>query len=91
MWKRLYANYPSFLSDFNETWNFSTDFPKTQTSNFIKIRPVGAELFDADGQTDMMKLTVAIRNFTDVPKNIKQAAWWKVIMRQEKLKPHIFK
>jgi hypothetical protein len=23
-----------------------------QISNFMKIRPVGAELFDADGQTD---------------------------------------
>jgi hypothetical protein len=24
----------------------------TQISNFIKIRPVGAQLFHADGQTD---------------------------------------
>jgi hypothetical protein len=28
-------------------------------SSFIKIRPVGAELLHADGQTDMTKLTVA--------------------------------
>jgi len=27
----------------------------------MKIRPVGAELFHADGQTDMTKLTVATR------------------------------
>jgi hypothetical protein len=26
-------------------------------------RPVGAQLFHADGQTDMTKLTVAFRNF----------------------------
>ena len=25
---------------------------KTQLSNFMKIRPVGAELFHADGRTD---------------------------------------
>jgi len=28
----------------------------------MKIRPVGAELLHADGQTDMTKLTVALRN-----------------------------
>jgi len=44
----LHAKY-QFLSDFNETWIFSTSFSKsTQISNFIKIRPVGAELFYAD-------------------------------------------
>jgi len=33
----------------------------------MKIRPVGAELFHADGQTYMMKLTVAFRNFAKAP------------------------
>jgi len=37
------------------------------------MRPVGAELFHADRQTDwrtdMMKLKVAFRNFADVPIN----------------------
>jgi hypothetical protein len=37
--------------------------------NFIKIRPVGAELFHADGQTDMTKLLVAFRSFTNAPQN----------------------
>ena len=32
-------------------------------SNFNKIPPVGAELFHADGHTDMTKLTVAFRGF----------------------------
>ena len=44
----------------------------TQTSNFMKIRPVGAELFyadgRADGQTDMTKLIVDFRNFSKAPK-----------------------
>ena len=35
----------------------------------MKIHPVGAELFHADGQTDMMKLTVAFCNFAYMLKN----------------------
>ena len=35
----------------------------------MKIRPVGAKLFHADGRTDMKKLTVAFRNFANAPKN----------------------
>jgi hypothetical protein len=38
-------------------------------SNFMKFRPVGAELFHADGQTNMTKLIVAFRNFVNAPKN----------------------
>ena len=30
----------------------------------MKIRPVGAELFHADGQKEMTKLIVVFRNFT---------------------------
>jgi hypothetical protein len=48
---------------------FST---KAQISNFIKIRPVEAELFHTDRQTDMTKLTVAFRNFANAHKNVKQ-------------------
>jgi len=40
----------------------------TQISNFKKIRPVGAEAFHADGQTDMTKLVVTFRNFSKAPK-----------------------
>jgi len=34
----------------------------------MKIRPVGAEFFQADGRTDMMKLVVAVRNISNTPK-----------------------
>ena len=34
----------------------------------MKVHPVGAELFHADGQTDVTKLMVAIRNFSNSPK-----------------------
>jgi hypothetical protein len=35
----------------------------------MKIRPVGAELFNADRRTDMTKLIVAFRNFANAPKS----------------------
>jgi len=39
----------------------------------MKIRPVGAELFHADrqteGQTDMAKLVITLRNSGNAPKN----------------------
>jgi len=45
-------------------------FPKNpQVSNFINFRAVEAELFHADEQTDKTKVTVAFRNFTNVPKS----------------------
>ena len=34
----------------------------------MKFRPVGAELFYADGRTDMTKLVVAFRIFANAPK-----------------------
>jgi hypothetical protein len=40
--------------------NFLDRFSKNPLiSNFMKIRPVGAELFHADGQREMAKLTAA--------------------------------
>jgi hypothetical protein len=50
----FHVKYSLFLSDFNESWTSSIDLPKniTPTANLIKIRPVGAELFRTDGQTD---------------------------------------
>jgi hypothetical protein len=35
----------------------------------MKIRPVGSELFHADGRTDTMKLIVFFRNFANAPYN----------------------
>ena len=57
IWSKMYiglhVKYPLFLSDFNETWIFWTDFQNsTSVLNFMKIHPVGAELFHADGRTD---------------------------------------
>ena len=70
MYLSLHVKYLLVLSDFNAIWNFLDRFSKNgQTSNFMKVRPVGAELFHADGQTDMTKLIVALRNFANETKN----------------------
>ena len=37
----------------------------------MKIRPIGAELFHADGRTDMTKLIVAFRHFANAPETNK--------------------
>jgi len=37
----------------------------------MKIRPLGAELFHADGQTNMKKPTVIFHNFAKAPKDAK--------------------
>ena len=39
-------------------------------TNFMKIRPVGAESFDAGGRTDMTKLTVALRKFANASQKV---------------------
>jgi hypothetical protein len=73
MYVGLHVQYRLLLSDFDETWIFSTDFPKnTDISNFMKIRPVGEEFFlverQIDGWTDMTKVTVPFCNFANAPK-----------------------
>jgi hypothetical protein len=41
------------MSDFNENFNFLDRFlQNTQLHSFMKIHPMGAELFHADGRTD---------------------------------------
>jgi acyl-[acyl carrier protein]--UDP-N-acetylglucosamine O-acyltransferase len=49
--------------------NFADTISKNgQISNFVKIGAVRAELFHADERTDVMKLSVALRNFATAPK-----------------------
>ena len=44
--------YPSFLSDFKLNFNSDRFTKCTQIPNFMKIQPVGAELFHAERQID---------------------------------------
>ena len=66
----IFVNVKLFLSEFNETWIFSTVFKKIPNFPiFMKILPVGAELFHADRRSDMAKLIVAFRNFANTLEN----------------------
>ena len=52
--------------------NFLDRFSKSiQKLNFIKIRPVEADLFHAEGRTDLMKQIVAFHCFAKAPKHEK--------------------
>jgi hypothetical protein len=52
MYIDFYVKYPLFLPDFNENLISLIDFRKIlKYQNFVKIRPVRAELFHADRQT----------------------------------------
>jgi len=67
---RLHIKHSLFLSDFNQTRMIPTYFRKKPSNiKFMKIHPVGAELFRVGGrtdrETDMTKLTVACRHFTN--------------------------
>jgi len=42
-------------------------FEKYWNANLIRVYPVAAELFHADGQTDTTKLIVFFRNFANAP------------------------
>jgi hypothetical protein len=51
---------------------FSGHFKKnTQISNFMKIRPMGAEFFRADRRTDIYRI-VSSRNFANALKEPKE-------------------
>jgi len=61
---------PVIYVRFQWNLNFLERYSKNnQISNFMKIRPVGAELFHADGQTDITKLIIVFSNFATAPKN----------------------
>jgi hypothetical protein len=68
--KSLQVNCPFSFSRFEWNLNFLNRISeKAQISNFIKIRPLGAELFHSDEQADMTKLTVAFHSFVNERKN----------------------
>jgi len=65
---RSSCKVPVILVRFYWNWKNQDRFSKNaQISNFMKIRPVGAELLHADGQTGMTMLIVALRNVANSP------------------------
>ena len=58
MYNGVHVKYPLLLSNLNETLFYSTDFPKMlKYTNFMKICPLGAELFHVDGWMDGQRQT----------------------------------
>jgi hypothetical protein len=58
---------PVILASLSRNLNFLDRLSSTQTSNLMKIRSVGAELFHAGGRTVMTKPIAAFRNFANAP------------------------
>ena len=70
MYIGLRVKYTLFCSNFNETCIFLDSFSRNiEKPNFMKIRPVGAQLFHADGRTDITKSIVPFRNSAKSLKN----------------------
>jgi len=67
MYIGLQVEYPLYISGFNGTRIFLTDFRKIPITNFKKIRPVGAEMFHTDGQTgiDISNINSRFSQFCD--------------------------
>ena len=75
---------PFILVRFSTKLEFFDRFSKNlEISIFTKNRPVEAELFHVDGQTDMKKLIVAFRSFVKAPKGapwcLQKRCLWNVI------------
>jgi hypothetical protein len=91
------VKYQSFLSNFNETSNFLTDFlkKKTQIPNFIKIRTVGVKFFYADrqtgGRTEIMKLGVALSTLLNAPNKVRGQKLYIFLLLAQKLIVYILK
>jgi hypothetical protein len=71
MYIGCHVKCPLFMSDFNETWIFLTDFRKYSNIKFRGNSSSGRRgvlRWRTDGRIDMTKLTVAFPNFANAPK-----------------------
>jgi hypothetical protein len=71
MYTCVHVKYLLFLSECNETLNFSTGFSEnTQILNSMKICPVEAKLSHVHRGTDITELIVALCSFTNGSNNV---------------------
>jgi len=66
----LHVNYPLFLSDFNKTWISTRQIFEKTPQYEISWNPSRGSRVVPCGQTDMTKLIIAFRNFTNAPWNV---------------------
>ena len=64
----FHVKYRLFLSDFNETWIFCTQFRKKYSSIKFRENPASGTEDVACGRTDMTKIIVAFYNLVNEPK-----------------------
>jgi hypothetical protein len=72
MYTGLHVKYPFFLSDFNETGVFSTNFQKYSNIEFHENPSSGSRVVPCgrtEGYADVTKLLFAFRSFMKAPKN----------------------
>ena len=84
----LHVKYPLFLSDFNGTWIFSTDFSKILKYQ-ISWKSVQWEpsSMPTDERTDITNLIVAFRNFANAPKKASPVHAIKAYSRSRDIAP----
>ena len=67
----LHVKYPLFLSNFNETWIFSTDFQKILKYQISRKSAQWERVDQVGTRIDTTKLTVAYHNFANAPDTTK--------------------
>jgi len=95
MYIGLHVKYPSFSSDFNATWIFSTGFRKIRSYQIswksVQWEPSCSMRRDgwAEGRPDMTKLIVAFRNLANASKNSRAIDFFNTVFPKSLTRCHL--